>query len=295
MSRSLFMIEVKAEISPEKLRDVEDLIFEVEDATRWNLFDDWESKRCWVQGIFETEDDARAAWEELAAIAAISADVQFLELEDKNWKESYKDHFKAWSIGPMHWVPEWLRESYELPEGHSAVWLDPGLAFGTGNHGTTRLCVEQLIAYKNQGADLAKAKIVDAGCGSGILAISAAKLGFSNLSAFDNDAEAVEIAKENAVFNAVSNIEFFTGDLVTGFTKEPADCLMANILANVLMEFSSELIAAVAPNGWLILSGILGVEAEQVRDHFLAAEGLEGGAITYLDEWSCIQFTRSEA
>lgn len=286
------MIEVRAELSSETFLAVEDLLYELADAIRWNLFEDLANKQCWIQGIFETEEDARSSWGELIALGHLDAEPKYLALEDKNWKESYKEHFKPWSIGPMHWVPEWLRESYELPSGHTAVWLDPGLAFGTGNHGTTRLCVEQLIAYKESGVDLATAKVVDAGCGSGILAISAAKLGFENLSAFDNDAEAVEIAKENAAFNGTGTIPFFTGDLKTGFVGEPADCIMANILANVLMEFSKELIDAVAPGGWLILSGILGKEAEEVRDHFLAAGGLSGGSITYLDEWSAIRFLR---
>ncbi|MCH6258493.1 50S ribosomal protein L11 methyltransferase [Puniceicoccaceae bacterium K14] len=287
------MIEVKAEVSREKFSEVEDLVFETEDATRWNLYENFDDKGYWVQGIFDSIEDARTAWSELVKIASIEVEANFVELEDKDWKESYKEHFKPWSIGPMHWVPEWLRESYELPEGHSAVWLDPGLAFGTGNHGTTRLCVEQLIAFKETEASEDTASVIDAGCGSGILAISAAKLGYKNLSAFDNDAEAVEIAKDNASFNEVESVSFSVGDLVTGFHSEPANCVMANILANVLMQFSNEIISAVAPGGWLILSGILGTEAEQVRDHFENAAAWSDVQVTYLDEWSCVRLIRS--
>ncbi len=287
------MIEVRAEVSREVMDELEDLVFELEDATRWNLFENFENKGYWVQGIFESDEDAKSAWAELASVASLTCEPSFSELEDKEWKDSYKEHFHPWSIGTVHWVPDWLRESYELPEGHQVVWLDPGLAFGTGNHGTTRLCVEQLIAFKETCSDLKTAKVVDAGCGSGILAISATKLGFSNVEAFDYDPEAVSVAIDNAKMNDVPSVDYFVGDLTNGFRGEKADCLMANILANILMKHAGELIDAVASGGTLILSGILGEEAERVRDFFEKQDGLGSGSITYMDEWSCIVFTRS--
>ncbi len=166
------------------------------------------------------------------------------------------------------------------------------MAFGTGNHGTTRLCVEQLIAFKETCSNPDEAKIVDAGCGSGILAISASKLGFTNVEAFDYDPVAVEVAVENAAANDVSAENYFVGDLTTGFRGEKADCVMANILANILMNHAGALIDAVKPGGRLILSGILGEEAERVRAFFEEQGGLASGKITYLDEWSCVSFDR---
>src|SRR5690606_20866337 len=95
-------------------------------------------------------------------------------LGDADWRDSYKEHFKAWQFGRLHWVPVWQRESFTLPEGDAVLWLDPGLAFGTGNHETTRLCVERLVTLTEERGPVGR--VVDAGCGSGILALSAALL-----------------------------------------------------------------------------------------------------------------------
>ncbi len=107
------MIEVRAEVTREKMSELEDLVFELEDATRWNLFENFENKGYWVQGIFESMEGAQSAWREIASVASLNCDASFEELEDKDWKESYKEHFKPWAIGTVHWVPDWLRESYD--------------------------------------------------------------------------------------------------------------------------------------------------------------------------------------
>jgi ribosomal protein L11 methyltransferase len=159
-----------------------------------------------------------------------------------------------------------------IPEGHEVVWLDPGLAFGTGNHETTRLCCERLVAFASEHAGkLAQQCVIDAGCGSGILAISAAKLGFGQVSGFDNDPDAVRISTENARLNdCADRLKFFTGDLITGLKNSQANLLMANILANILIEFAPQLVSAVAPVGSLVLSGILAEEIDKVREAFAA-------------------------
>src|SRR5690606_13383313 len=97
------------------------------------------------------------------------------------------------------WVPVWERASYQVTNDDVVVWLDPGLAFGTGNHETTRLCCERLVSWS--GARAREARVVDAGCGSGILALSAARLGFDDVRGFDHDAEAVRVSEENAALN----------------------------------------------------------------------------------------------
>ena len=286
------MFEVKARLTREEFEAVENLIFETEGLERWNLFENFDDKGYWLQGVFESLEEAEAGKDAFEAVATIGGALAVLELPDRDWKESYKDHFKPWAIGELHWAPLWLKDEYELPDGHEAVWLDPGMAFGTGNHGTTRLCVEQLIAFKESGRDVKAARLVDAGCGSGILAISASKLGFEQVEGFDIDAEAVRIAGENAECNEVANTNFFVGGLDEGLSASGADCLMANILANVLVENAEKIRDAVAPGGWLILSGILGSEAEAVRSRFASVGGLADGQITFMDEWSAIRFVR---
>ncbi len=286
------MFEVKAKLTREEFEGVENLIFESEGMEHWNLYENFEDRGYFVQGVFENEKEALEGKAAFEALAQIEGRLEVAELEDKDWKESYKEHFKPWSIGNLHWAPLWLKNEYELPEGDEAVWLDPGMAFGTGNHGTTRLCVEQLIAFKESGRDASAERLIDAGCGSGILAISGAKLGYGSVAGFDVDTDAVRIAKENAAINGVDGIRFFEGGLEEGLEPEGADCLMANILANVLVANSRLLVDSVAPGGWLILSGILGVEAADVAAHFRKEGCWANLSVDLLDEWASVTLVK---
>lgn len=286
------MFEVRAKLSQEEFDSVENLIFESEGMEHWNLYENFDDKGYWVQGVFETRSEANEGSLEFESKIQIESKLVITELEDKNWKESYKDHFKPWAIGPLHWAPLWLQDEYVLPEGHQAVWLDPGMAFGTGNHGTTRLCVEQLIAFQKSGRNEKSCRLVDAGCGSGILAISAAKLGYENIVGFDVDADAIRIAEENAELNDVGSIQFSICGLKEGLGKKKVDCLLANILANVLTANSNLLVNAIAPGGWLILSGILGTEVEPVADHFRRRGDWSNVETDTLDEWASVTLVR---
>ena len=288
------MFEAKAKLTREEFERVEMLIFESEGMENWNLYENFDDMGYWAQGVFETEGEARNGKTRFEDLTRIVEKLVVSELEDKDWKDSYKEHFKPWAIGSLHWAPLWLKDEYDLPAGHEAVWLDPGMAFGTGNHGTTRLCVEQLIAYRESGASLVGSRVVDAGCGSGILAISAAKIGFRAVQGFDIDGDAVRIADENAAINEVEDVRFSVSDLDEGLGEGGIDCLMANILANVLVANSKLLIDAVAPGGWLILSGILGKEADDVAAHFEKAGAWEGIRIDRLDEWASVTLVKPE-
>jgi ribosomal protein L11 methyltransferase len=111
--------------------------------------------------------------------------------------------------------------------------------------------------------------VLDAGCGSGILALSAARLGFGEVEGFDNDPEAVRVSRENAALNHLDGrVRFFTADLVAGLAGREVDLLLANIQADVLIAYAGDLVGAVAPGGTLVLSGILAAEAAQVRAAF---------------------------
>jgi ribosomal protein L11 methyltransferase len=169
-------------------------------------------------------------------------------------------------------VPVWDRGTFRLPAGHSIVWLDPGLAFGTGNHETTRLCIERLVEFEAAVDGHEGIRVLDAGCGSGILALSACCLGFRDVTGFDNDPEAVRVSIENAELNGVSGrVRFMTAGLPEGLGAVQAGIVLANIQADVLIRYSSELAAAVAPGGMLAMSGILSDEIGTVRSAFTAA------------------------
>lgn len=286
------LIEVKAEIPAAAVEEADILLQEL-GVEGWSLLEDAIAKRAWVVGVFADEAAARSAWATLRPLLAVVAEPAIRTLADQDWRDSYKAHFKAWRSGRLHWVPVWERDSYSLPPGDVALWLDPGLAFGTGNHETTRLCCERLVAFA--AARGSRGRVVDAGCGSGILALSAALLGFKDIAGFDNDPEAVRVSQENAALNGMQGAAVFSvGDLETGLAGRQADLLMANIQADVLMRFAGRLVGAVAPRGVLVLSGILGTEVDRVRQAFSsAAPGwtIEGRA---MGEWCDLMLTRAE-
>ena len=259
-----------------------------------SVIEDKPSGRAWLTGYFDSERDAKRGWDEIAAQfqepwAAVAPSVQ--EMPDADWKESYKVHFKAWKFGPLNWVPVWERDSFQLPAGEAVLWLDPGMAFGTGNHETTRLCCERLVAFAK--TRQRESRIIDAGCGSGILALSAAKLGFRRIEGFDNDAEAIRVSVENAALNGLEGrVDFFVGDLVSGLADRSGDLVLANIQADVLVRFVRELSNAVKPGGLLVLSGILSQELEFVRKQFSAANPTWTVESRVLGEWSDLALSR---
>lgn len=291
--------EIKVEIKFECAAAADDVQLEL-GVLGWSVYEEVILKQAWVIGVFEQEAEAQEAWGMLEPLLE-QAGVEFVgvctmrELPNQDWKDSYKVHFKASQFGPLHWVPEWERATYKVPAGEVVLWLDPGLAFGTGNHETTRLCCERLVSWAQPQSQAVRAgkRIIDAGCGSGILALSASLLGYKAIEGFDNDAEAVRISEENATLNQLTScVHFFTGDLITGLEGKQADLVMANILAHVLIEFSAPLIAAVAPGGTLVLSGILSQERDRVRDHFAAACPSWAVESRVMGEWSDVMLRR---
>jgi ribosomal protein L11 methyltransferase len=289
------LIEIKAEIPPEAAGAVEEVLLEG-NAGNWSVLEDAIAKRAWIVGIFTDEAGAWAAWAELRG--KISAgEPELRVLADADWRDSYKAHFKAWQFGRLHWVPVWEREKFQRPAGDAVLWLDPGLAFGTGNHETTRLCVERLVAFDTRlearGGQRETARVIDAGCGSGILALSAALLGLGDVTGFDHDPEAVRVSGENAAFNGLAGrVMFLAGDLTGVLKGRTADLLLANIQADVLMRFARELAGAVAPGGELILSGILAGELDRVRAVFAAVTPGWREEARVLGEWACLALAR---
>ncbi len=294
------LFEIKTEIAFASAEVADTLLLEHE-LENWSVLEDVLVKRAWLVGIFGEEQEAQDSWGVLEMLlkeagVATATEVVTRSMGDADWRDSYKAHFKAWQFGRLHWVPVWERETFVLPAGDAVLWLDPGLAFGTGNHETTRLCVERLVTLAGTTkANLAAMRVIDAGCGSGILALSAALLGFRAVSGFDNDAEAVKVSEENAALNGLTGrVKFFVGDLVTGFESGPAEVVLANILANVLMQYARELVAAVAPGGTLILSGILAIEVEHVRASFAAVVPAWRMESRIMGEWADVMLVRPE-
>jgi ribosomal protein L11 methyltransferase len=191
-------------------------------------------------------------------------ELQFRYIKDENWMAAWKEHYKPIPIGKKLLVlPAWLLNQY--PE-RIAVKIDPSMAFGTGTHPTTRLCMQALETYLEPGKP-----VIDVGCGSGILSITAALLGAPEVLAVDIDNASVVSTKENATVNGVlEKIETGLGsvkEIKSGlFSRRRAPLVVANILAPVIIRlFDIGLADLVAPEGMIILSGILAEQADAVE------------------------------
>ena len=286
------LFEIKAEIPASATEEIDNVLLEL-GVAGWSLLEDAIERRAWIVGIFADELEARARWAELRPLlpVAVMGEPGWRALANADWKDSYKAHFKAWKFGRLNWVPVWERETFQLPPGEEVLWLDPGMAFGTGNHETTRLVVERLVAFAERHGT--SGRVVDAGCGSGILALSTVKLGFQNVAAFDNDPLAIAVSKENAELNGLGGrLDFYVGDLVTGLAGRQAELVLANIQADVLMKFARQLVNAVAPGGVLVLSGILATELAQVRTVFESMPPGWTPDSRVMGEWSDLALTR---
>ena len=185
-------------------------------------------------------------------------ELKFETLEDQDWERAWLDQFKAMPFGKRLWVCP-STESPPDPNGVN-ILLDPGLAFGTGTHPTTALCLAWLDEVVEQGQT-----IVDYGCGSGILSIAAFKLGCRRALAIDNDPQALTATEENAKRNhiALSQLSIKLNTEMSAPNK--TDLLIANILANPLIELAPKLIELLKPGGKIALSGILSEQAQAVQ------------------------------
>lgn len=213
------------------------------------------------------------------------------KVKPRDWSESWKRHFKPIEIGRKLLVkPTWSSRSAK--PGQQVVLLDPGLSFGTGQHATTHFCLTQLAALRRPGA---RQSFMDMGTGSGILAIAAAKLGYSPVKAFDFDPDAVRIAKENVALNGVSKaVKPVRADLtrLPRQSKQQFDVVCANLIYDLLIAERDRILTRVARGGSLVLAGILATQFRQVEHTFRAA-GLRLAASKSTKEWRSGLFRRA--
>jgi len=191
-------------------------------------------------------------------------------LQDREWTRVWMDDFAPIQMGPRLWVcPSWAEPPDEALVN---VMLDPGLAFGTGTHATTAMCLGALDAAMSGGES-----VVDFGCGSGILAIAALKLGASKALGVDNDPQALAASRDNAARNKISADQFdavMPEDGRLSAWSNVANVVVANILAGPLLSLAQELIQLMAPGGRLLLTGVLEGQAAELIEHY-AHVGLE--------------------
>ncbi|MFP4069380.1 MAG: 50S ribosomal protein L11 methyltransferase [Opitutales bacterium] len=291
--------ELRAEVSSALADRLEEYFYEIESA-HWGVMQKERDDPFEVFGIFPDEAAAEAALAELRAdFPDLPEDFELNTIEDADWQNAYKEFVKPWSDRKLHWIPLWERENLSPPENDAVVYLDAGMAFGTGSHETTRLCARRLQDHLEAHPEAKEtAEIIDAGCGSGVLAFSAAALGYRKIFAFDFDPEAIVVCAANAAENPhIPAIEFTVADLEQGLAGRRADFLMANIQTDVLIPHSDPVVRGVKDGGTLALSGILVKERDQVRAHYAARFAkLRPEASLQIDsrsdgEWADLLFT----
>jgi ribosomal protein L11 methyltransferase len=237
-------------------------------------------QRSTLRALFDSEAgaDAAAAWllaQPWTQGSGATTGMHVLGLQavpDQDWVRLTQSQFAPVAITPTFWiVPSW----HEPPPAASRVIrLDPGLAFGTGTHATTRMCLRWLAREADAGRG-AWARVLDYGCGSGILAIAAAKLGAAAVDAVDIDPAAVQATDDNARRNGVTLRAGLPDALGPAAAGAGYSLVMANILATPLRLLAPLLGGQVAPGGWLLLAGILERQADELREAYAARVALD--------------------
>lgn len=274
-------------------------LFQRETGAAASVFHDIETARTTVSVYIECDPDQaaklkRALREQLRVLAGFGIDVDVAGLHMKklrpiDWAESWKRHFHPLEIADRLLIkPSWSRR--KPPRGWALLVLDPGLSFGTGQHPTTRFCLEQLVR-EHEVNDAAS--LLDIGCGTGILALSAERIGYTRVEGFDFDPAAVRSAEANAAANAIQSVTFQRRDLTRlGLkSRKPWDVVCANLMADLLISQAEKILNRVKPGGLLVLAGILRGQYAQVKRAFEQL-GARQVATTEENEWRSGAFRR---
>ena len=191
----------------------------------------------------------------------IDGEISLEGMNEDDWAESWKQYYKPVPLGRVTIVPAW--EKYEAKDGEVIIRMDPGMAFGTGTHETTRLVI-RLMQDELKGGE----RLLDVGTGSGILSICASKLGAKSCNAYDIDPVAVKVARDNVLADGCTNITVGVSDLLRGvdLSEGKYDFCVANIVADIIIRMLPDVRSYIKEGSPLILSGIIGERAEEVRE-----------------------------
>ncbi len=223
-----------------------------------------------------------------AGDTASRPDISVNLIADEDWNKKWKSFFQPLKLSERIVIkPSW--KDYHRLKGEIIVELDPGMAFGTGTHPSTSMCVKALDELERRLAPEGGLRLLDVGTGSGILAIAAAKLGFTGIVGIDVDQVAVRVAQKNAELNGIADTVSLSNTPLKDLEGE-FPVVVANILPHVLIYLKEHLLARLAPGGLLILSGIITEKAAEVRDAFTSdvqfCRELQG------EQWSCLVFQK---
>ncbi len=288
-------LQLRLAISPDQASDLEDRLLELGavsvtfmDAEDQPIFEpDLGTTPLWsnthLLALFEADTDPDTLISHLTLLCGGQLpDYSLEQLEDQDWERSWMDNFQPMRFGQRLWiVPSW----HQAPEPEAVnLLLDPGLAFGTGTHPTTALCLEWLDNEPLTGKTL-----IDFGCGSGILAIAALLLGADQAIGTDIDPQALEASRDNAQRNGIAD-QRFSLYLPEAMPPQPAEVLVANILAGPLVSLAPQLASLVLPGGRIALSGILAEQTDEILAAYRPWFNLD--PVTERDGWIRVSGTR---
>ncbi|MBX3227559.1 MAG: 50S ribosomal protein L11 methyltransferase [Labilithrix sp.] len=278
---------VHVDVAPEQADEIGGLLFElgaagVEERDAGTLAKSAASDKVTLVASFTSRAEAEEA---IASLAEHELAGRYEEIVGDAWRDAWKEHYRPFAIAPGVVVrPPW--ESYTAKEGEAVLELEPGRAFGTGLHETTRLVARALAEHAKE---LAGVTVLDVGCGSGVLALVALVLGAKDAVAVDVDPESIEVTKENAARNGLADrVDASTTDIADVTLISPV--VVANIEAKVLVPLAGEIARHVAPRGLLFLSGVLVPQADEVR---AAYPGFEVLSSPSLGEWTLLALRRT--
>ena len=272
------------------IEDPNDILEREQGPLTWDFADinvlEHKGKVAVVKAYFSEEDEIlKYINEKMNELKELGIDTGVAKVEsekmfEEDWANNWKKYYKPTKVGEKIVVkPIW--EEYDAQGEELVVELDPGMAFGTGTHETTRMCIQSLEKYVKEDST-----VFDVGCGSGILAIAAAKLGSKMAVGVDLDPVAVESAKENVGYNNLENIQILYGNLVEVIDGK-ADIVVANIIAEIICILTEDVKRVLKDNGYFITSGIIHDRVDMVTKK-LEETGFEVIEINKDGEWNCI-------
>ncbi len=288
------MFQLRVQINAQAAEHLEDLLFSCgavsisyEDAADEPILEPgigdhplWSN--LFIQAHFTDQEAIQIAIKAMENDSTVGTQIVFDQISEQDWQENFQQQFIPMQFGPLWIYPSW--EDNPDPTG-LCLQLDPGLAFGTGHHATTSLCLKWL-----GNASLNKLTVTDFGCGSGILALAAARLGADHVYAVDIDPQALLATEDNILRNQLP-IKNFTIGHIDCLKNESVDLVIANILAAPLIELRDTFAKNLKHKGRLVVSGILESQVDLINDHYSPVFLCEN--ITVQEEWACISYTRT--
>lgn len=286
------MLKVVLNINKKNRLEAENILFETA-PHNWVVIFNRQTKQLTLEGVFPSKDEAEQDLSNFKEfISKYNNEVEFTKL-DNEWEEAYKDHFKPWSYKSFNFIPEWEKSSHTYSKNNINIYIDPGMAFGTGTHETTRLCIELMIDSFIHVQNKSN-KLLDIGCGSGILSILGQFLGFESIDAIDNDINAIQNSIQNISLNFNDSKIQLECKPISAIENNEYDCVVANIQSDILINYANKLIDLLNNKGQLILSGILNYEVEDVDRKFnkLLQNKVKKFSTKkrHLNEWCAIQY-----